>query len=101
MDTTIGTKTPCTQETEGITLKANIRKRLADIESLTTDWAADLDIVDYIGLTDYSDGTWGELYIDGTITVMRNKKTQEVRGVYCDRRTDEEIIAIGGNPAYR
>ena len=80
-------------------MRSNFRKRLDELET-ETDWVADLDIVDYIGLTDYDDGTWVEVHHDQTITVLRNKNSGEVRGVYNDRRTDEELLAMGGDLAY-
>ena len=81
-------------------MRQNIRQRLDDIESRETDWASKLDFVDYVGLDDYEDGNWAELHFDSTITVVRNHHTGEIRGVYNDRRTDEEILAIGGDLAY-
>ena len=80
-------------------MKRNIRQRLDDIESRETDWAAKLDIVDYIGLEDYEDGNWEELHFDQTITVVRNRHTGKIRGVYNDRRSDDEYPP-GANLAY-
>lgn len=81
-------------------MKADQKNRLEELETATEDWAAKLDIVDYIGLCDYEDGSWEEIFFDQTITVLRNLETGEVRGVYNDRRTDAEIEAMGGDLAY-
>lgn len=81
-------------------MRSTIRKRLEQIETETQDWAAQLEDVDYIGLTDYEDSNWVELFFDSTITVVRNKNSGKVVGFYNDRRTDEEIIAMGGDLAY-
>lgn len=80
-------------------MRSNFRKRLDELQ-METDWVADLDIVDYIGLCDYHDGNWVELHHDQTITVLRNINSGEVRGVYNDRRSDDEIRAAGGDLAY-
>ncbi len=82
-------------------MKPSIRNRLDEIETATTDWAAKLDVIDYDWiLDDYSEDRWEELHHDQTITVLRNKETGEVRGIYKDRRTDAEIKEMGGNLAY-
>jgi len=82
-------------------VKADIKRRLDEIETATEDWAAKLDVIDYDHiLDDYSDKRWEELHHDQTVTVLRNKETGEVRGIYNDRRTDSEIKAMGGNLAY-
>ena len=81
-------------------MRKDIERRLDAIENRTRDWASELDFVDYVGLEDYEDGNWDELYFDSTITAVRNRHTGEIRGVYNDRRTDEEILAIGGDLAY-
>ena len=82
-------------------MRRNIRQRLDDIDLITTDWAAKLDVIDYDWiLDDYSEDRWEELHHDQTITVLRNKETREVRGIYKDRRTDAEIKEMGGNLAY-
>ena len=78
----------------------DFKKRLEQIETKTQDWAAQLDIVDYLGLTDYENGEWEEVFFDNFITVVRHRITGEIRGVYNDRRTGEEIIAMGGDLAY-
>ena len=78
----------------------DFKKRLEQIEALETDWAAQLDIIDYLGLCDYDNGEWVEVHHDNFITVLKNKITGEIRGVYNDRRSDEEIIAMGGDLAY-
>jgi hypothetical protein len=81
-------------------MKSDFKKRLEQIETAKQDWVADLDDVDYLGLEDYENGEWEELHFDSIITVVRNKTTGEIRGYYNDRRTDEEIIAMGGDLAY-
>ena len=82
-------------------MKADIKRRLAEIEMMSkTDWFSQLSTVDYFGMEDYEDGSWQELHYDETITVLRNKQSGEVRGVYHDRRTDDEIEAAGGDLAY-
>ena len=81
-------------------MKVDIKRRVEEIEMLTEDWAADLDFVDYVGLEDYDDGNWKEIFFDDTITVVRNLHTGEIRGIYNDRRTDAEIVAAGGDLAY-
>ena len=82
-------------------MKAGIKRRLDEIETATEDWAAKLDVIDYDHiLDDYSEDRWEELWHDDTITVLKNKETGEVRGVYWDRRTDAEIKAMGGDLAY-
>ncbi len=81
-------------------MKADIKRRLDEIESTHTDWAVQLDFVDYIGLEDYEDGNWEELHYDQIITVVRNIHTGKVHGVYNDRRSDAEITATVGSLAY-
>ena len=81
-------------------MKVDIKKRLDEIETTRTDWAAQLDFVDYIGLEDYEDGNWEELHHDQFITVVRNIHTGKVHGVYSDRRSDAEIMATVGSLAY-
>ena len=81
-------------------MRRNIDQRLTAIENRTLDWATQLDFVDYVGLEDYEDGNWEELHFDSTITVVRNRHTGKIRGVYADRRTNEEISAMGGDLAY-
>ena len=82
-------------------MKKDIKRRLAQIELFVpADWVAKLDIVDYIGITDYEDSSWEEIFFDQTITVLQNKMTGEVRGIYNDRRTDDELKAAGGDLAY-
>ena len=78
-------------------MRSTFIRRLDEIEERETDWISKLNVIDYIGLTDYDNGSWEEVHHDSTVTVMRNKVTGEVRGVYNDRRTDQEIIAEGGN----
>jgi len=74
------------REDEGSGVKADIKRRLDEIESATEDWAAKLDVIDYDHiLDDYSDKRWEELHHDQTITVLRNTETGEVRGIYWDR----------------
>ena len=81
-------------------MRANIKKRLEEIESATSDWAAKLEFIDYIGLEDYDNGDWEELHFDETITAVRNRHSGKIRGVYNDRRTDDEILAMGGKLEY-
>ncbi len=82
-------------------MKADIKRRLDEIETTTEDWAAKLNVIDYDHiLDDYSDKRWEELHHDQTITVLRNTETGEIRGLYWDRRTDAEIAAMGGDLAY-
>ena len=81
-------------------MKADIKRRLDEIETTKTDWVSQLDFVDYIGLEDYEDGNWEELHFDQFITVVRNINTGKVRGVYNDRRSDAEIKATVGSLAY-
>ena len=81
-------------------MKADIKRRLDEIETTKTDWVGQLDFVDYIGLEDYEDGNWEELHFDQFITVVKNIHTRKVRGVYNDRRSDAEIKATVGSLAY-
>ena len=82
-------------------MRSNLRKRLDEIEARETDFVGKLNIVDYDWiLDDYEDGNWEEVHVSGSITVLRNKKTGEIRGIFADRRTDEEIISAGGTLAY-
>ncbi len=82
-------------------MKASIKNRLDEIETATTDWAAKLKVIDYDWiLDDYSEDRWEEVWHDDTITALRNKETGEVRGIWNDRRSDDEIRAAGGNLAY-
>ena len=71
-----------------------IKRRLDEIEITSkTDWIAKLNIVDYIGTDDYLDKRWTEVWHDQTLTVLKNRETGKVRGVYSDRRSDDEIKA--------
>ncbi len=81
-------------------MRSDIKKRLDEIENKTQDWVAQLDVVDYLGLTDYENGEWQEVFFDNFITVVRHRETDEVRGYYNDRRTDAEIVEAGGDLAY-
>lgn len=82
-------------------MKANIKNRLNELESVSTDWISQLKIIDYDHiLADYSNEEWVEVHHQELITVMRNTITGEYRGIYEDRRTDEEILAMGGDLAY-
>ena len=82
-------------------MKASFKNRLDEIEAVTSDWAAKLKVIDYDWiLDDYSEDRWEEVWHDDTITVLRNKETGEVRGIWNDRRSDDEIKAIGGDLAY-
>lgn len=71
-------------------MRSNFRKRLNQIETAKQDWVADLEDVDYLGLTDYDNGEWEELHFDSTITVVRHKVTGKIVGYYNDRRTEGE-----------
>jgi hypothetical protein len=83
-------------------VRARIRQRLETLESTSVDWISRLPTIDYdVGLSDYTDESeWEEVHHDQTVTVYRNRKTGEVRGVYNDRRSDEEIQGEGGNLEY-
>ena len=81
-------------------MRKDFEKRLVAVEDRTLDWATKLDFVDYVGLTNYEDGNWEELHFDRTITVMRHRETNEIRGVYAERRTDEEILSEGSSLEY-
>ena len=82
-------------------MRRNIRQRLDEIETRETDFIAKLDIVDYDWiLDDYSKDEWQEVHVDGSITVVKNRQTGEIRGIFADRRTDDEIRAAGGDLAY-
>ena len=81
-------------------MREDFKKRLEYLESKTYNWAAKLDMVDYVGITDYDDGSWKEIHNDEFLTVVQNIETGEIRGVYQDRRTDAEIKSIGGDLAY-
>ena len=81
-------------------MKKDIEKRIGEIEDSGTDWISRLKFIDYLGLTDYQDGNWEDVHHDDTVTVYRNIETGEIRGVYADRRTDNEIVEQGGDLAY-
>ena len=82
-------------------MKANVRNRLDELESVSTDWISQLKVIDYDWiLDDYSKEEWVEVHHQEMITVMRNISTGEYRGLYEDRRTNEEISAMGGDLAY-
>lgn len=83
-------------------MKKETERRLAELESGGTDWFNSLSYVDYgVDGINYADSDeWQEVHFDQTVTVYRNNETDEVRGVYQDRRTEEEIVAQGGNLAY-
>ena len=78
----------------------DVEKRIAALESQKLDWISRLQFIDYLGLDDYDSGEWIERYREPTITVFENTETGEVRGVYLDRRSEDEILPEGGNPAY-
>ena len=82
-------------------MKSNISKRLDDIENRTLDWAAQLDVVDY-GVLEviYENDEWKELHHDQFITVVQHKDTNEIRGYYRDRRSDEQIQSESGDLEY-
>lgn len=77
-------------------MRADIRKRLEQIESTSVDHIAKLDVIDYGVLDDYSGDEWQEIYFDETVTVVRHKESAEIRGYYHDRRSDDEKLAAGG-----
>ena len=82
-------------------MRSSFTKRLDEIEARETDFVAKLDIVDYDWeLADYDDGAWEKVHVDGSITVVKHRQTGEVRGIFADRRTDDEIRAAGGDLAY-
>ena len=78
-------------------MKHEIEKRLDALEGRTSDWAAQLNVVDYGVLeVDYENGDWEELHFDNFVTAVRHRKTGEIRGYYFDRRTDAQIKIEGG-----
>lgn len=82
-------------------MKADIRKRLELIESKCTDWISKLELIDYLPLEDYdTSDEWKEVHHDQTVTVYRNRQSGEIRGVYCDRRSDGEKLKEGGRLEY-
>ena len=82
-------------------MKRETEKRLDALEGRTSDWVAELEIVDYGALeVDYENGDWEELHFDKIITAVRHRKTGEVRGYYRDRRTHAEMEAGGGDLAF-
>ena len=82
-------------------MKSNVRNRLDELESVSTDWISQLKVIDYDWiLDDYSKEEWVEVHHQEKITIMRNTSTAEDRGIYEDRRTNEEISAMGGDLAY-
>lgn len=78
-------------------MRKDIEKRLGDLESARTDWISRLEYIDYLGMTDYSNGAWEEVHHENPITVFRHIETGEIRGLYSDRRTDAEIEDQGGS----
>ena len=62
-------------------MRSTFIRRLDEIEARETDWASKLDIVDYIGLCNYADGSWVEIHFDEILTVLRNKVSGEVPGL--------------------
>ena len=81
-------------------MRNSIVNRLAALEEHGTDWISKLAIIDYVGIDDYDNGDWDEVFFDDLVTVVRHVESGEVRGYYADRRTHEEMIAQGGNPEY-
>ena len=77
-----------------------IEKRIGDLESAGTDWITRLKYIDYLGMSDYDDAGWEEVHDENPITVFRHIESGEIRGVYMDRRTDEQILAEGGSLEY-
>ena len=79
----------------------DLKKRLNELETQRPDHISRLEFIDYIGIEPYDNGNW--LMIDDTdptIIVIQNKLTGDVRGLYNDRRSTEEIQSAGGNLAY-
>lgn len=78
-------------------MKKDIEKRVGVLESAGTDWISRLKYIDYVGMSDYDDADWEEVHHENPITVFRHIESGEIRGVYMDRRTDEQILAEGGS----
>lgn len=79
-------------------MRSDLKKRLAAIESGSTDWISRLEVIDYLPLENYADGSnWQEVHHDQTVTVYRHRDSGEVRGVYADRRSDRQKQDAGGN----
>ncbi len=80
-------------------MRERTKQRLAALEARSIDHIASLEVIDYTGLEDYEESDdWIE--VDGgdeTVTVFWNRKTSEFRGVYRDRRTDQQKRDAGGN----
>jgi hypothetical protein len=81
-------------------MKRDTERRLQALENNSTDHISRLPFIDYLGMTDYSNGEWDELHHDSTITVVRHRGSGDIRGVYRDRRSDDELAEAGGNLAY-
>ena len=81
-------------------MRRKINQRLTAIENRKLDWAGQLKIVDYGILDDYTSDEWIELHHDQFITVVQHKDTNEVRGYYRDRRSDEQIQSESGDLEY-
>ena len=83
-------------------MKKETEKRLRALEDHDIDWISRLEYIDYgISGEDYSDeSVWEEIYIEESITVVRNQQTGEVRGHYLERRGNEEIAEAGGDLSY-
>jgi hypothetical protein len=83
-------------------MRDRLKQRLDAVEGRSIDHIAQLSVIDYVGLEDYEESDdWIE--VDGgdeTVTVYWNRKTGEFRGVYNDRRTDDEKLAAGGKLEY-
>lgn len=79
-------------------MRPKTKQRLTELEAVLTDHVARLPVIDYgILHADYGrDPDWIEVYFDQACTVYRNKRTNEVRGSYHDRRSTDEMLADGG-----
>lgn len=79
-------------------MRKDLESRLATIEGERNDWISRLQTIDYLnGLDDYAVDEWEPVFNDDFITVIRSRVTGEVKGVYWDRRGDDEILSRGGN----
>ena len=81
-------------------MKREIEKRLDAVEHRKFDWASQLKIVDFGILDDYTGDEWIELHNDQFLTVVHHKDTNEIRGFYFDRRSDEQIQSESGDLEY-
>jgi hypothetical protein len=83
-------------------MRAETRRRLERLEARSTDHIAKLDTIDYLPLEDYEESAdWIEVEGgDETVTVYWNRKSGEFRGVYRDRRSEDELVEAGGDLAF-